>query len=102
MNLDGKLKVAHMQRLSSYLAGTGEDADVNLQFGVDEQGTTYLNGHLETRLMLQCQRCMEPYNYEIMSDFVLGIVSTLDEANELPEHYEPALAKEGSLALIES
>ena len=44
---------------------------------------------------------MEPFSYDMTSDFNLGIVSTLDEANALPESYEPALAKEGSLALRE-
>ena len=42
---------------------------------------------------------MEPLVYEIMSDFSLGIVTTLDEANSLPERYEPAMATEGNLAL---
>lgn len=100
--LDGAVKLADMHRLSSNLSGSGDDlVTVNLQFGVDEQGITFLKGHLETKLTLQCQRCMEPFIYEIISDFVLGIVSTLDEANALPERYEPALAKEGNLALRE-
>lgn len=53
------------------------------------------------RFVLQCQSCLEPFSYEIMSDFVLGIVNTLDEANALPERYEPALAHDGSLTLRE-
>jgi DUF177 domain-containing protein len=72
-----------------------------LQFGIDEQGINYLKGHIKTRLTLQCQRCMEPYIYEIISDFVLGIVNTLDEADALPEHYEPVLTNEGQLDLKE-
>ena len=44
---------------------------------------------------------MEPLSCEIMSDFALGIVNTIDEANALPERYEPALATEGNLALRE-
>jgi uncharacterized protein len=42
---------------------------------------------------------MEPLVCEIISDFSLGIVNTLDEANSLPERYEPAMAAEGNLAL---
>lgn len=99
--LDGSVKIADMQRLSANVLASNDKVDVNLQFGVDEQGITFLKGHLNTKLTLQCQRCMEPYVYEIMSDFALGIVNTLDEANALPDQYEPALAKEGSLALRE-
>lgn len=104
LSLSGAVKIADMQRLSANVNGVNpvEDiAEVDLHFGVDEQKITYLKGHIETKLTLECQRCMEPFIYEIMSDFVLGIVNTLDEANALPELYEPALAKEGSLALRE-
>lgn len=101
LRLDGVVKIADMQRLSSNLSSNEDVVAVNFQFGKDEQGVTFLKGHLKTQLLLQCQRCMEPFSYEIMSDFVLGIVSTLDEANALPERYEPAMAKDGELALRE-
>lgn len=101
LRLDGVVKYADMHRLTSNVLNNDGTVAVHLQFGVDEQGITYLKGQLKTQLTLQCQRCMEPFIYEIMSDFVLGLVSTLDEANALPELYEPALATEGSLALRE-
>jgi len=99
--LDGYVKVADMERLRANLSGVDEKVAVSLQFGRDEQGLAFIKGHIKANLLLQCQRCMEPYNYEIISDFVVGIVTTLDEANALPEHYEPALTKEGHLALRE-
>lgn len=99
LRLDGVVKVADMHRLSSSLKSHDSVVNITLQFGVDEQGITFLKGSLKTELTLQCQRCMEAFVYEIISDFTLGIVNTLDEANSLPERYEPALAKEGSLAL---
>lgn len=101
----GTVKLAEMQRLIANLGPTISASDdtvaVDLTFGVDEQEINFLKGHLEAKLTLQCQRCMEPYIYEIISDFALGIVTTLDEANALPERYEPAMTKEGSLALRE-
>lgn len=99
--LSGTVKVSEMKRLSENLGTTNETVAVDLQFGVDEQRITFLKGRLQTKLCLQCQRCMEPFIYEIISDFLLGIVNTLEEANALPEHYEPALAQEGQLALRE-
>src|SRR3990167_283922 len=102
LSLTGIVNIHEMQRLSANLLPDNQNTvRVRLQFGVDEQKITYLKGHLETVVSLQCQRCLEPYKYEIMSDFVLGIVNTLDEANALSDQYEPALAKEGSLALRE-
>ncbi len=102
LGLDGTLKIADMQRLcANVIANNDAMVSAHLQFGVDEQSITFLKGHLETTLSLQCQRCMEPFIYGIITNFVLGIVNTLDEANALPERYEPALAKEGHLALRE-
>ena len=101
LQLEGIVKIADMERLNSNLSSNNDIVVVNMQFGIDEQGTTFLKGRLETKLSLLCQRCMEPFVYEIMSDFMLGVVKTLDEANALPEPYEPVLAKEGELALRE-
>jgi uncharacterized protein len=101
LHLAGLVKMADMKRLSASLNATDDMVKAELQFGVDEQGVTFLKGHIEAKLSLQCQRCMDPFIYGIMSDFVLGVVNTLDEVNELSEHYEPALAKDGQLALRE-
>jgi len=101
LSLEGLLKIADMQRLNANVIANDDTVSAHLQFGIDEQDVTFLTGHLETKLTLQCQRCMELFIYEIISDFALGVVNTLDEANALPELYEPALAKEGNLALRE-
>ena len=101
LRLDGIVKIVDMHRLSASLSSNNAPVEVSLQFGVDEQKITYLKGHLQTKLTLQCQRCMEPLMYEIMSDFSLGIVNTLDEAKSLPEGYEPVLATDGNLALMD-
>jgi uncharacterized protein len=97
--LAGTLKVTDMARLSGNVLPSDARVKVDLQFGVDEQGTTFVKGHLSTKLLLQCQRCMGPFTYEIISDFALGIANTLDEADALPKHYEPVLTVAGQLAL---
>lgn len=101
LTIEGLVKIADMPRLGSAMASHEGLVTASLRFGVDEQGITFVKGHIQTSLTLACQRCLEPFIYEITSDFVLGIVNTLDEANALPTHYEPALAKEGQLALRE-
>lgn len=102
LSVAGIVNIKDMQRVSlNVVPVDGATVAVSLQFGKDEQKMAYIKGHLETTVLLQCQRCMEPYSYEIMSDFVLGIVSSMVEANALPAQYEPALSNEGSLALRE-
>jgi len=101
LHLIGIVNISDMKRLEAALQSSDSVVAVDLKFGVDEQSITFLKGHLKTKLTLQCQRCLEPFVYEIISNFALGIVNTLDEAKALPELYEPALAKEGKLALRE-
>src|SRR3990167_4946467 len=83
LQLSGVVNLADMNRLQPMINPSKEWVVVELYFGIDEQGLTFLQGHLQARLGLQCQRCMEPYNYEIITDFVLGIVNTDDEAKDL-------------------
>lgn len=103
LQLDGLVKLADMQRLKASCISVGEDENVtvNLHFGVDEQKLPYVRGHLQVNLGLQCQRCLERFTYEIISDFALGIVKSMDEEKSLPEQYEPAMVREGQLALRE-
>ena len=101
LTLEGNVRLADMARLNSTLNAPEDVVAVRLTFGVDEQGTTFIKGHLDTTLVVECQRCMEPFRYEIISDFAVGIVTSLDEVNTLPENYEPALAQDGKLALRE-
>ena len=101
LRLSGEAKLTDMHRLESMIGSQEDKASVELHFGVDEQGISFLKGHLQTRLYLQCQRCLNPYHYEIIVDFVLGMVHTDDEAKQLPECYEPVLVKESHVALRE-
>lgn len=101
LSMGGTVKMADMPRLCAHLNQTDGCAHVELQFGVDEQGVTFIKGQVKAMLVLQCQRCMDPYSCEIISDFALGITKTLDEANALPSFYEPVLTLEGQLALRE-
>lgn len=109
VRLDGVVNLADMPRLAALLASDAKNTaksdtsvvEVDLKFGKDEQGIAILTGNLATKLVLQCQRCLEPFVYPLASHFQLGIVSNLDEANALSESYEPSLTKEGRLALRE-
>ena len=97
--VQGIINVSDLSRVRALVQNPQTSVvEADMQFSVDEhQEVTQLAGHLKTVLQLQCQRCLEPYKYEIMTDFVLGIVKTLEEANILPAPYEPAMVKEDSL-----
>ena len=97
--LSGVAPLTEMNRLKPSLSKESALASVRLQFGMDEQGVCFVNGHLEAVLILECQRCMEPFEYAIITDFALGVVRTVEESKQLPEQYDPALVQDGQLAL---
>lgn len=94
-HLHGSLPTKNMSRLCGSLASDVGSVDINIKFGIDEQGLRFLRGHLTATLGLECQRCMESLDYEIIDDFLLGIVPTEEAANELPGRYDPLVVKGG-------
>jgi len=99
LSLSGVLLIKDMPRLCSSLSSDEGDVKVDLIFGVDEEGLRYLKGHMTTCLILECQRCLESFRYEIINNFMLGIVRTEKEADRLPERYDPLLVSDLSLVL---
>ncbi|HSW69326.1 MAG TPA: YceD family protein [Gammaproteobacteria bacterium] len=99
LSLEGKLLIKDMPRLFPSLSSDEGEVVVNLKFGVDEEGIRNVKGHMETCLILQCQRCLESFKYEIIGDFMLAIVRTEKEAERLPERYDPLLVPDLSLIL---
>ena len=97
--LQGVLQIKGMARLCESLSATDGTVDVDILFGIDEQGIKFAKGHLSTRLKLQCQRCLEPFEYEIIGSFMSGIVHTDEEADQLPERYDPLIVKDNSLVI---
>ncbi len=101
LSLEGKLPLKGMTRLCPSLSSDEGEVAVNLQFGVDEEDIRCVKGHMETGLMLQCQRCLESFKYAIIGDFMLAMVRTEEEANKLPDRYDALLVPDQSLILSE-
>ncbi len=96
-NFHGSLLIKDMQRLAPSLYSDEGAVIVDLSLGTDEEGTRFCRVQLKTDVILQCQRCMEPFTYGIMSDFLHGMVSSEREAEALATHYEPVIVQDGML-----
>ena len=96
-NFHGSLLIKDMQRLAPSLYSEEGEVAVDLSLGADEEGTRFCRVQLKTEVTLQCQRCMEPFTYGIMSDFVHGVVSSETEAGALADQYEPLIVQDGLL-----
>lgn len=99
IRLEGTLLIKDMHRLAASVNNDTGKVDVKVNFGVDEQGIHFIRGQYVTHLMLQCQRCMEDFGFDMTGHFLLGIVHTEEEADQLPKGYDSIIAKEGELII---
>ena len=100
-SLQGVLKLDTMARLTELLADSQGDVTVDLQFGVDEQGVSYMRGHLSAQVALICQRCMEPVTVPLEAEVAVGFAVSDERARAMPESYEPCILTEENALLSE-
>jgi uncharacterized protein len=98
--LRGSLPLAALQRLVPSLHATEGVVDVELS-GTKEGRIRRLDGHLVTTLKMVCQRCLEPVTLPVEVRFRLGMVTSEEQAERLPEELEPLLITEPTLLLAE-
>jgi uncharacterized protein len=89
--LRGLMKLARLVRVLPLLASREGKLEVLLELGRDEDGTHYLVGSVKGRLVLQCQRCLEPMDYPLDAAFRLGLVHGEEQMQRLTDRYEPLL-----------
>lgn len=97
----GSLPLARMARLRESLREPTGEARFRLTFTRDPEGRGVLDGEIEARLILTCQRCLEALEFPVLTTLDLVLVSGLDEAGLLPEDLDPLLVPEEPLRLAD-
>lgn len=93
---NGAVDLSKMKRLSDAVAPnelTGS-ASFSVEGKIFTKEIKGLQGEVKATLPLICQRCMKPFNYEIISGFKLALVFNEDEIEHLPADFEPLLLSE--------
>lgn len=75
-------------------AGTLRRAGYHLEFSRDGEGRAVVTGSVTGVLPLRCQRCFEGFGMAVDATVCLALVSGLDEANLLPDAYDPLLVED--------
>lgn len=87
----GEVALSRLSRLAPDLRSQAGTLEVELHFGLDERRVYVLTGCIRGSLELTCQRCLEPVTIPLDIRLKLGIVSSEEEADRLPEGYEMLL-----------
>ena len=90
--LKGEIELTEFERLADILANQNGKVGVQLSF-IKRNRLATIKGQINVNIDLICQKCLEavPWNSQWLFD--LGLVSSMDEADLLPEGYEPMLVK---------
>lgn len=94
--LEGSIPLERLARLVDCLwNGEGAEAvqscQVALSFGKDNERRRIVFGQVEMAVTMQCQRCMGPMPVRLVSEFRLGLVTSDEQAQQLPKELEPFL-----------
>jgi uncharacterized protein len=97
--LHGQIPLKRLTRLAEKLVNDDGAVTVDLYFG-REGRLAKIDGSLKATLMLQCQNCLEGVEFEINHEVNLGIATTFEQVERLPENVEPLLLEEETIPLI--
>ena len=76
-------------RLTESTGKVLSDAQVTLSFYIDPQKLVVMKGQVQVDVELDCQRCGEPFKQTLECHFMYSPVANWDQADDLPEIYEP-------------
>jgi len=96
--LKGQIPISSLDRLADVLFNETGAVAVDLFFG-REGRLAKVEGQIEAVLELKCQNCLQAVQWSVKSAVKLGIVTSLDQADRLPEDYEPLLVDEEKILL---
>lgn len=71
------------------------DVDIQLHCFIDAQGKRRIDGHVQTTVMIPCQRCLQPMPFIVDSKFAVAAVWSEEDAEHLPKHLDAYVVGEG-------
>ena len=94
-SLAGSIPISRLSRLAEGLLDTAGVVQVSLDFGRDELGRRCIRGRLSSRLVVQCQRCLEPLTLDLDCPVALQPVEGSEEAERVEKEYDPLTISPG-------
>lgn len=103
--IEGDCAIDGMPRLKDYLLAPEDNARCRIQvimrFYRDTQRRVVIEGEINARLILQCQRCLQGLDWPLEIQLKLAVVSDDDRAAQVPREYDPLIVDEDGLSPIE-
>lgn len=101
LSYTGVVELVDFPRLAPLLIRPQGQVTYAFRFSRDGFGRPLVEGHVEATLWLTCQRCSQPVAVPVDSDFQLVVVEGLDEAAVLGEEFDPLMADDAEINLLD-
>lgn len=98
--IEGNYPISKLARLSEALPGNEGYITAKLEF-THSVGFASLKGKVSAKLLVECQRCLEPVETELLGHFKFALVTSEEEFELLPEEFEPYLVEGEEQSIIE-
>lgn len=98
-SIKGQIAIKTLDRLADILHDDSGSVAVELFFGRAGR-LAFCEGEIRAVLALKCQNCLGSVSWSITGTVKLGIVGSIDQADKLPEDYEPLLVNEEGAVLL--
>lgn len=94
-----------MHRLAGELAEEGgtkqREAAFSVAFSLDRQGLVTIDIAVQADLPLVCQRSLVVFEEKVDRRSLLAVIETVAEQEDVPEQYEPVLAQDRRLKMVD-
>ncbi len=97
--IEGDIRFDEMQRLTGLLLDYTGKLHYKLSFNYDDSGQCYIESEIKACLTMECQRCLEPFSFELNKQSKLGVIVSSDYSKSLDSYYEPVILDEEKLEL---
>ena len=98
--IEGVYPLSKLARLSDLLVGDEGYVNAKLEF-THSVGIASLRGTVSAKLLVECQRCLQPVETEVSGHFKFALVNSEEEFELLPEEFEPYLIEGEEQSVIE-
>jgi uncharacterized protein len=98
--LEGIYPISKLTRLGEVLLSSEGNVNAKLEF-THSVGIAILRGRVSAKLLVECQRCLNPMEIEVSGHFKFALVNSEDEFEFIPEEFEPYLLEGEEQSLIE-
>lgn len=99
--ISGQTTVGALPRLAEFRHSQQSPVSASLRFSRDGDGYQVIEGEIETRLHLVCQRCLELVEQPVVARVALAMVWNEEAIAALPSYYEPWLLNDEKLMLTD-